>query len=98
MFLSTVTILLIIMIAPCLRQTPLKTAQGYCRGLDKTAQDRKATTKARVAALAVEQSHPDLVRDEELADAFVNSCILLATRLATRTFFVSNEKACSLVK
>ena len=51
-FLSTVTILLIIMIAPCLRQTPLKTAQGYCIGLVKTAQDRKATTKASIAALA----------------------------------------------
>ena len=51
-FLATVTILLIIVIAPCLRQTPLKTAQGYCRGLVKTAQDRKATTKASIAALA----------------------------------------------
>ena len=27
-------------------------AQGYCRGLDKMAQDRKATTKASMATLA----------------------------------------------
>jgi hypothetical protein len=37
-FLATVTILLIIVIAPCLRQTPQKMAQGYCRGLVKTGE------------------------------------------------------------